>query len=375
MPQKTLLWVKCFIHQWRDSVMLEIDSIIKEALDNDMFSGVTVEVGKYDTILYSSSSGYINRDKSQLVDKNTLFDMASVTKIFTMTSILKLITEKKISLDSKVVDFLEDLSPYLKEFLKDLLIKDLLTHGSGLHYWYPFYTSKEKGFTEVLEEVLRRNCEKKAGTYSDLNFILLGKIISKVTDLQLDKAVEKLILRPMEMRKTSYKPNINKNVASTEYGNQIENNMVSELGLKFGNFRNPSNPITGQVNDGNAYYYFDGVSGHAGIFSTIDDMRKIPRLYLSEGKHKGKQFIDLDLIEKSKVNYGYDRGLGWALKGIFLDGYGHTGFTGTSIFVEDSLGIYIIILSNRLNVENPVNINDFRMKIHQEVVNKLKEEK
>lgn len=352
--------------------MNDIRKIVDFALDNSLFTGISVEIGNIDGDKFRCCAGY-NRNSNEIkIDESTIFDMASVTKIFTSTIILRLISKDLIKLNTKVIALLDELRPFSSKILRDITIGDLLTHNSGIHYWYPFYTEKGRDFYEILEKVFIENDKLIPGTYSDINFILLGKIIEKILGDSLDRVLIRELVDPLGMEKTTYLPNKKEIFAATEYGNRIEMEMVKKIDLNFDAFRDIDKEIYGEVNDGNSFYYFDGVSGHAGIFSNIRDLRKLVMLYLKEGIHNEQEFIKAELIKTSKEDYGNSRGLGWVLDGIFKQGYGHTGFTGTSIYINDSLGFYVNILTNRLNVEKPVNINDFRMDIHQEVLKKYK---
>lgn len=255
----------------------------------------------------------------------------------------------------------------LTDYLKDINVKSLLNHSSGLIPWFPFYTKKDMDLENVLEIIINDN-KIDYGTmrYSDINFILLGKLIEVVSGLNLDLAMKEIVIDKLSLQNTDYSTK-SSNIAATEYGNKIETNMVKERDLVFSDFRNDSIPIIGQVNDGNCHYYFNGVSGHAGLFSTVNDLDMLCNFYINRGSLNNKSYIKEEIIEKSFVNYGQDRGLGWQLGQLYPDGVGHTGFTGTSIYLDLKSNANVVLLTNRLHVNKPVNIANFRLAIHNKV--------
>lgn len=298
---------------------------------------------------------------------DTIFDIASVTKIFTTTAILKLVSEKELCLDRYITEYVKFQNKDVSEKLKDIRIKDLLNHSSGLVPWYPFYTMANSSFDDALAHILSKEILKNGIVqYSDINFILLGKLIEEITKWGLNDSMMELVIKPLQMNCTDYKTQLC-DVAATEYGNQIETKMVQDRELSFNGFRDPSIPIIGEVNDGNCNYYFNGVSGHAGLFSNIKDLDKLCHLYIQRGGIGTKSYIDEDIILKSFMNYGDDRGLGWQLGELYPGGVGHTGFTGSSIYIDLKNNAKVIMLTNRLHVDKPVNIADFRLAIHNKI--------
>ncbi|WP_432667686.1 serine hydrolase domain-containing protein [Wukongibacter baidiensis] len=325
--------------------------------------------------MLKKSYGYAkySPDKT-MMETDTIFDIASLTKIFTLTAILRLASEKELKLSDKISRYLQFDNDGLNNTIKDITIQQLLSHSSGLIPWFPFYVMEDRSFEEILEHVISENpLKNEAVQYSDINFILLGKLIEKINGKSLDSALRELVFNPLGLKDTGFRP-LRDKIAATEYGNIIETKMVADRGLRFEGFRDEHIPIVGKVNDGNCYYYFKGVAGHAGIFSSLNDLNILCNLYLNRGSLGGKPIIREEIINQSFIDYGEGRGLGWQISELYPDGLGHTGFTGTSIYLNLKEGFNVVLLTNRLHVDKPVNIAEFRSAIHNKVMKNLKGE-
>ena len=202
----------------------------------------------------------------------------------------------------------------------------------------------------------------KKMTYSDLNFILLGLILEYVTGQSLEHGIRFLVLDPLHLDQTTYAPDPIRCVA-TETGNSIERGMVNELGLAYTGWR-PDEAIQGQCNDGNAFYYFHGIAGHAGLFSTAEDLLTFGRAFCTPDE----SFLSHSLVARILRDRGDDRMYGFQCGSLYPGGgFGHTGFTGSYVYVQPELDIIITVLTNRLHDNLPKNVNRFRT----EVVNTL----
>jgi len=287
-----------------------------------------------------------------------------VSKILTGTMVLKLISEGKLSLDSSLDTLFqtEALGPVTKERFKNITLKQLLTHSSGLPAWFPFYTQKG-GFWDVLEVALNKCPMEKGMVYSDLGFMLLGEAIRAASGLTLPQSLD--LLNGELGTSFEYNPKNPAACVETERGNRIEEGMCAERGLPFENFRSHETNIRGEVNDGNAFYFWRGVAGHAGVFGIASDLLTLGELYLNGGKANGKQLIPSSLVEKSTIDYGAGRGLMWALSDIYIAGFGHTGFTGTSIYLCRETGCAAVILTNRLVIEPAPDLRPLRTEAHR----------
>jgi CubicO group peptidase (beta-lactamase class C family) len=267
--------------------------------------------------------------------------------------------EQRFQEHTKIIDLLPIENLQLKQQLGHLTVADLLTHHSGLPAWYPFYTRKGEDFQTILQDILANYPLSNKTIYSDLNFMLLGKIVSETTNLCLYQAIQTLVLNPLGLRDTTYRPDPSLCVA-TEYGNQIEKQMVQERGLQFNKWRDEITPIKGSCNDGNAHYYCKGVSGHAGLFSSPQDVLTFGKAFLSADHAK----LDTGLYNHTIQNWGEGRGYGIQFGELYPDqGFGHTGFTGTYLYVNPKRDLVITILTNRLHTQTVRNSNPIRLEI------------
>jgi CubicO group peptidase (beta-lactamase class C family) len=295
---------------------------------------------------------------------DAMYDLASVSKILTGTMVLKLIGEGKLSLDNSIDTLFhtEPLGPVTKKRFKAITLKQFLMHSSGLPAWFPFYT-QEGGFWEVLEVALNKYPVEHGMVYSDLGFMILGEAIRAASGRTLPQCLD--LLNGELGTSFAYNPQNPAACVETERGNRIEEGMCQERGLSFENFRSHETNMRGEVNDGNAFYFWHGVAGHAGVFGIAADLLALGELYLNQGEVNGKQLIPSSLVEKSTIDYGPGRGLMWALSDIYIAGFGHTGFTGTSIYLCRETGCVAAILTNRLVIEPAPDLRPFRTEAHR----------
>lgn len=327
-----------------------LDSIVLRHRDEGDFPSASVLVFHESGTLYRKAYGDVTEE--------TWFDMASVSKLFTTTMILSLMDEGIITPDSLILDHLpsERLGDITWERLSGITLRQIMTHTSGLLPWYPFYCDGREFYT-VLEHALSGSVVQEGMAYSDLNFMLLAQVFSHETGLSLRQGLERYIKTPLNISNVSYGPIDPALACPTCWGNQIEQEMCAERGLSFGDWRPDGAEVRGSCNDGNAYYYFGGASGHAGIFATADAMAALGRFYLSTEKPAFVEAMETRIC---------DRGLGFDRDDVFPQGCGHSGFTGTSLWFSRSHRIGAVLLTNRLyNVDGrrPV-LTAFRREIH-----------
>lgn len=354
----------------------DIDKITVKYIENKTIPGSVVLVSKKGKIIYHKALGNAQvfengMEKIREMKKNTMFDVASLTKIFATTqAIMKLSHEGKIDVNDKVTKYIPEFAKNGKENVK---IKDLLTHTSGLTPWLPtFYHVKNSA--EELEYICNLSLEYETGKdrkYSDFSFMILGFIVEKVTGKKLNEYVTNEIYKPIGLKRTMYLPLevFSKNeIASTSHGNPFEEKMISDdnFGYKinedFSLFRYwRRQTLTGTVNDGNAYYANNGVAGHAGLYSTAYELYILGEILLNNGKYKNTRLYDIKTInEFTKVQskfghgYGYEINRGGENKG-YMGKYsnpffvGHTGFTGTQVVYDLDNKVQVIILTNKQN--------------------------
>lgn len=338
-----------------------IDRLTRRAMGDGAFAGSVVRVERRGRLVFEGAWGDALEDGAAREEMTTssVFDLASVSKLFTATAVLRLASAGRLELESAVADVLGYGSSGLGAALGGADIRDLLTHSSGIHYWYPFYTRRGEPFEAILADVLAEHPRRREVIYSDLNFMLLGKIVEKVAGLSLREAVRALVIEPLGLSRSGYVAPPS-GVVATEFGNRIEERMVADLGLRFNGWRSQARPLRGEPDDGNCYYYFGGAAGHAGVFSDAASLAALGESFLVWPGKASDGFIRQDLLAEARRDHGGDRGLGFQVGENYPSGgFGHTGFTGTYLHVNDGSGLVIVCLTNRLHVAAPRRINDY----------------
>ncbi|NIH86731.1 serine hydrolase [Amycolatopsis granulosa] len=277
---------------------------------------------------------------------DTIFDMASITKLFTSLAVMQLVEDGKIALDGPVAEALPEFAVNGKQ---DVTVRQLLTHTSGLDadprpaLWqgYPDIPSRRRA---VLDSPLT-NPPGSAYLYSDINLMTLGFLVERITGQSLDAVVRERITQPLGMTDTTFNPpagELNR-IAATEFEADPPRGMVR-----------------GQVHDENAWA-LGGVSGHAGIFSTARDMAVLAQTILNGGAYRGARILRPGTVRDMLTDYnqafpGHAHGLGFELDQRFYMGglsspatAGHTGFTGTSLVIDPVSRSFAILLTNRVH--------------------------
>ena len=359
----------------RAKLRAEIDSILQSQVDRDKIPGAVVLIKKDNKVIYRHAFGYAQKydfnhnllNPPEKMKVNTLFDIASLTKVIgTTTSVMLLADRGLISIDDPVCKYIGAFNTPDK---KDITIRHLLTHTAGLYEWYPLYylaSNKQEAFrlTEGLSLMSPVGEERR---YSDLGFVLLGEIIEIVSGLPLEQFMKQNIFQPLGMKNTTFNPLASVGpgkIAATSAGNPYERRMVydSTLGFKIKEIE-PGQwdgwrtyMLKGEVNDGNAWYANGGISGAAGLFSTAGDLQKLIDMLINKGLSGSEQFISGKTIETFITKDKFNNGLGWMMnpdnsfmKNAPEGSFGHTGFTGTSIAVIPRDKISVILLINRQN--------------------------
>lgn len=341
-----------------------INELFTQHIQDQEFAGGVCQVSVAGKTIFKESYGIANKDTNLKMNINTRFDLASLTKLFTATIILQLISNKQVSLDTSLREVLPAAAE--NECIASITIRQLLTHTSGLTAWYPLYTHlPNRDLFSILSEIsLLSETELGSVLYSDLNYILLGEVIKHQLKTTLQEAIQTNLSIPLNLETLSYGP-INNLAAATEYGNRIEKKMCAERNLTFTSWRKEGLPISGDANDGNAHYFFQGEAGHAGLFGSASDLIKLGEFYL----RGGDEIVDSRLIETSMTKQKGTRGLGWDLSETFSIGCGHTGFTGTALWTVPERRLVVALLTNRLHVPKPINIMNFRQSIFSEIMN------
>ncbi len=329
-----------------------VDTLTREFAGRGYFPSAAVRVFTGDRLLYAATWGDVRED--------TLFDVASLTKIATATQVLLLADQGALRLTDGILRLLPELGEdgFLKERLAAVTLHSLLTHTSGIVDWYPFYA--EKGdFVHVLGIALQRYGPVSGMVYSDLNFMLLGKAIERATGMPLAESLQKLLVEPLGLGKMTYNPDKAWDLAPSCYGNPIEESMCKERGIAFSGWR-PHEPVYGEANDGNAHYRFNGVAGSAGIFANAEAYQRLCQFHMNTKS---------PLLLSAQEEHAPGRGLGWQRGDMYPEGCGHTGFTGTSMYLSRKLNVGVVAFTNRLFFKepNPNPTNDYRRALHQAV--------
>lgn len=355
--------------------LAKINTVMDEMIANDVMPGAVTFVARRghivqheaygDAVLYQNDSGE-KVENPIAMKKDTIFDVASLSKIFTTVAAMKLYEQGHFNLDDPVVEYIPEFAQNGKE---DVTIRQLLTHTSGFKAWVPLYTigeNKQDRLQYVFEYALT-NEPGTTYTYSDLNMITLAVIVERISGMGLDKFVKENITEPLNMTNTMYNPpeDLKDQIAATEYQPWTDRGLV-----------------WGEVHDENAWS-LGGVAGHAGVFSTANDLAKLAHMMINEGRYGSKQILQPEtvelLVENQIPQSGDEHGLGWELaQGWYMDALsesssiGHTGYTGTSIVVNQNNGTIAILLTNRVHpTRETVSTNPARRQFARQVADAI----
>jgi len=347
LPQTTLRYDEPEVVGISRDSLDQVEEIMHQAVFDSTFPGGVVAVVKDGVIAYQRGFGYETYKKLNPIKEDAIYDLASLTKVTATTpAIMKLVSEEKISLDDKVSTYFDEFSEGQKS---KITIRNLLLHNSGLP---PFrvYIDSIKTEEKIIEAVKNEPLTYKPGTeykYSDLGFILLGEIVEKVTGQSLDNYLQDTLYGPLGMNATMFNPKrrgkyLTDRIPPTEQDTTYRHKLMQA-----------------EVHDERAYY-LNGVAGHAGLFSSAGDLATYCQMLLSKGSYAGKRYIDASVVEQfiqrqsDLVNrgYGFDRkSQGFSTAGSLTSDntFGHTGFTGTSYWIDPEKNLAIIILTNRVH--------------------------
>lgn len=307
------------------------------------FPGAEAVIGSHDRVLASVGVGSVDWAPSAEPTDSTIWDLASLTKVVGMTTgIMQLVAEGRVNLDAPAQRYIPRFKGPGK---RRVTIRHLITHSSGLPAWRPLY-KEGIGPEEALRLVYLTPLDTVPGArmaYSDLGAILLGQVIEKVTKERLSTYLRRRAWQPLKMTDTRYKPDsaLLARIAPTEYDPWRQR------------------MIQGVVHDQNAYA-LGGISGHAGLFSSGRDLARFARMYLNFGALDGRRVLEPRLIyEFARVQDSAfsNRALGWekptgsnsAGRRMSPAAFGHTGFTGTSIWIDPANDLFVVLLTNRVN--------------------------
>lgn len=356
----------------------DLDRYFSGELEIGSFPGVAYAVGNSKGIVLENALGHSVVKPAKIRNNlETIYDVASLTKpLITSTLVLRAAADGRFDLSERVASYLPELADSDK---RDVTFLDLLTHRGGFQAWYPLYT-QGIGDKCYLAALVKRPLRYQPGTreiYSCLGFVLLHLAMERIYGRRMEDLAAEYIFGPLGLTHSLFSPppSMKYFIAATEWGNANERRMVADRNLTFPRFRRYM--IWGEVNDGNAYY-MGGMAGNAGLFSTARDVFQIARAYLAHDE----RLLPSRMIDLSSRNYTLgleeNRGLGWQLPSDRADGptvmlsdgsFGHTGFTGTSVWVDPARDLVMVLLSNRLHpMVQPINMQNIRREFHKMVV-------
>jgi serine-type D-Ala-D-Ala carboxypeptidase len=279
-------------------------------------------------VLVSRAVGRLDWQDATAPNERTLWDLASLTKVVALTSAVEILAQQgKLDLDAPVQRYLPEWTGTGKEMVT---VRHLLTHSSGMPSWRPLYKEATSA-ADAMRLVFLTALDTIPGVrmvYSDLGAILLGQIVERITGMPLDRYAEANVFAPLAMRETRYRPPsaLNARIAPTEIDPWRQRH------------------LRGEVHDENAFA-LGGVSSHAGLFSTAADLSRFARMYLNHGTLDGVRVLDSATIERftavqdarlSNRALGWEKATGGNSGGRLMSpsAFGHTGFTGTSIWID-----------------------------------------
>lgn len=324
----------------QDSTWAPIARLIDSEIAHRAFPGAVVAIGRRDTVLYLEAFGHLDYSGGARVTTRTVYDIASLTKVVGLTTaIMMLVEEGRVDLDAPV-------RRYVPRFGhahdSTITVRHLLTHSSGLPAWRPLW-QRARSRREVFDMASAEPLDYATGTrmvYSDLGAIVLTEIVEALTGQRLDRFLENRLFRPLGMRQTRFRPprSWRPRIAPTEMDTVYRHRLV-----------------WGEVHDENAFA-MDGVSGHAGLFSTAPDLVRFAQMMLREGAPL-LSAETVRLFARRQDSTLSHRALGWetpngqnsAGSRLSPRAFGHTGFTGTSIWIDPERDLFVVLLTNRVH--------------------------
>jgi uncharacterized protein YbbC (DUF1343 family) len=342
-----------------------VDSIIEQAIADGNIPGALLVVGHNGRVIYRKAYGHRALEpRRELMTLDTIFDLASLTKVIaTTTAVMQLMEMGKLRLNDPVAKYIPDFAQNGKD---DITIRQLLTHYSGLAPDLDLETPWEgKQTAYQLAAVVPPEMTPGSGfVYSDINFIMLGELVEKVTGETLDAYTAQHVFTPLKMTRTRFLPPLiwGLKIAPTQYDEKDK-------------------MLRGVVHDPTARR-MGGVAGHAGLFGTADDLAKFAQALLDGGGG----ILSSDAVIKmtspeTPPTAPVLRGFGWDIDSPFssnrgdllpVGSYGHTGFTGTSLWIDPTTQTYIILLTNSVHPRGKGNAIGLRVKVATEVAASLK---
>jgi uncharacterized protein YbbC (DUF1343 family)/CubicO group peptidase (beta-lactamase class C family) len=355
--------------------LASIDGVVAESIAKHELPGAVVLVARRGRVVWRKAYGSrAVLPEREAMTTDTIFDLASLTKVVaTATSIMKLVERGQIRLSDPVTLYL----PELKGESRDrITIEQLLTHRAG---YAPDFDLNEKwtGYDEAMKRLALeplRNPPDTRFVYSDIGFIALGEVVRRVSGLTLDEFAKRNIFEPLGMRDTGFR--LSANLAPRIAPTETRRAAGSYLGGVADKTTEGEGWLRGEVHDPTSFR-MGGVAGHAGLFSTADDLAIYCQMILNGGQYNGVRILSpmsVAMMTKPRAvsEDGGARGLGWDIATSFssnrgdlfpLGSFGHTGFTGTSFWIDPASETFVVFLSNRVHPDGKGDVGPLRGRV------------
>ncbi|HWV35667.1 MAG TPA: serine hydrolase domain-containing protein [Thermomicrobiales bacterium] len=348
-------------------------SLVEGAQQHE-YGGAVALIARHGQIVLHRATGWAVRepaDQRSVMGVDEIFDLASLTKVTaTLPAILQLVAAGRLELDQPVGEILPEFGT--EGAKAGVTIRRLLTHSAGLSDWRPVFLDG-MGADAYLADFAATQPEHTPGAqviYSDPSFITLGEVVRRLTGESIAEYARREIFQPLGMTDTMFTPPavLRSRIAATEVGNDFEAAKVpGREPVMTGGWR--QRLLRGEVHDGNAWYGFEGVTGHAGLFGTALDLARYGTMWLNGGELDGVRVLPESIVREARTNQiaiegvTERRGLGWRMlpvpgtpeatpdsgRGLSQNAFGHTGFTGTSLWMEPEHDLVIVLLTNRVH--------------------------
>ncbi|MDX1438370.1 MAG: glycoside hydrolase family 3 N-terminal domain-containing protein [Rubricoccaceae bacterium] len=327
-----------------------IEDVLDEALRARAFPGAAVSIGRDGIVVHQQGYGHYTYSAIDRVSAGSVYDLASLTKVVATTAAAMTLYEQGLlDLDERVAEYLP---PFAQGGKHDVTIRQLLTHSAGQRAFYPFYSDEStQSPNEIFDFIYRDPSQYTPGAgtrYSDFDMIVLGNVIEEITGRPLDAFVTETFYEPLGMTSTGFRGTGNRDldIVPTEVDDTFRGRLIQ-----------------GEVHD-EAAWMLGGVAGHAGLFSSVEDLARFAFMMANGGEAYGTRFFQPETIElftRRITSEGrFPMALGWMTRrgeegvesssGRFFGprSYGHTGFTGTSLWIDPDQKLFVILLSNRV---------------------------
>ena len=339
-----------------------LDSIVAVAMSQGAAPGVALAVGRYGRLVHLRAYGRIDvAPDAPAVTDSTMFDMASLTKVVaTTTAAMILEDEGRLDLDAPIRNYLPEITDSAKA---GITVRMILTHSGGFEAFAALWRDLH-GRAQYLEQINARPLAYTPGDsviYSDWDFVLAGLIIERITGMSLDQFLETRVWQPLGMQDTGFNPLASAPIPADSVCTvafRADHPLLSRIAVTEMDTVYRHIHVHGIVHDENACA-LGGVAGHAGLFSSARDVAVFSQMMLNGGQYGGVRLIQPTTVARwtARQNKSSSRALGWdtpserSSAGRYFSprSFGHTGFTGTSIWMDPERGVFVVVLTNRVN--------------------------